>query len=404
MAENPTRTLIFQDGCGDCGERRVALPLPAPAIADDFDWLVRDYDSFRLFMMEELAHRFPARKRWTAADMEVVLVEALAAALDRLSHALDAVHAEAFLETARRPQSVRRLLALIGYDAGARADPALIGRLPALPDGAGETAGEAVERLWTLMPAEMERARADGPRRIAEQRRMVTLDDHAATLSAHPLCERAQARLVWSGSWNTILISVLLDRARGLDDSLHTGPAGAAAPDGLDAALWAEIAAYHRQRDLPLPPVQPGLTARDILRIGIDRERMVGAEVFLEKAREVPITFWLSVQARPGYFRSEVRDGLRTVLSADDAGLFAPGRLGFGEDVHASNIIEAAMSLEGVGTACLNRFKRMGKGYGDRTDSGVIAIAADEIAICRNDPGAPARGVFDLTVVGGEVG
>lgn len=28
-----------------------------PGVADDFDWAVRDYDLFRLFMMHELAHR-----------------------------------------------------------------------------------------------------------------------------------------------------------------------------------------------------------------------------------------------------------------------------------------------------------------------------------------------------------
>src|SRR4051812_50132952 len=68
-------------------------------------------------MMEELAARVPERQRWTPADLETVLVEALAAVLDQLSDRADRVAAEAYLPTARRPESVRRLLQYIGYDA-----------------------------------------------------------------------------------------------------------------------------------------------------------------------------------------------------------------------------------------------------------------------------------------------
>jgi hypothetical protein len=105
MADLPEPILDFVGGCPDCGERRALLPPPLPGLTDDFDWAVRDYDSFRLFMMQELAYRFPERRRWTPADMEVVIVELLAAALDRASHALDVVQTERFLDTARRPQS-----------------------------------------------------------------------------------------------------------------------------------------------------------------------------------------------------------------------------------------------------------------------------------------------------------
>jgi len=109
MAESPKSELVFEGRCPDCAERRVELPAPLPETGDDFAWLVRDYDSFRRFMLEELAGRFPERTRWTAGDLEVVLVEALAAVLDQLSDMTDRVAAEASLETARRPESVRRL-------------------------------------------------------------------------------------------------------------------------------------------------------------------------------------------------------------------------------------------------------------------------------------------------------
>ncbi|MHC4180869.1 MAG: hypothetical protein ACYSWU_25495, partial [Planctomycetota bacterium] len=115
MAQTPQSRLIFEEGCPDCGRREVALPDPLPTVGDDFDWLQRDYDSFRLAMLEELAARFPERHKWSPADMEVVLIEAISVVLDQLSDMLDRVHGEAFLETARRPESARRLLSFIGY-------------------------------------------------------------------------------------------------------------------------------------------------------------------------------------------------------------------------------------------------------------------------------------------------
>jgi hypothetical protein len=405
MADLPEPILDFIGGCPDCGERRALLPPPLPGVADDFDWAVRDYDSFRLFMMQELAYRFPERRRWTPADMEVVIVELLAAALDRASHALDVVQTERFLDTARRPQSVRRLLKLIGYDATERIDPALLEQLPPAEGGVAETLEEKVERYWRLNPTAMEEARADGPRLIGEQRRMVTLEDHATTLELHPLVARARARLVRTGAWSTILVATLLEDARDLDTPLHAGPppAPGVRPDGLSAALWAEIVTFHRDRRLELPPVNAALTPRRLLQVMIERYRMVGSEVFLEAATAAPVVFTLSIRASPGYFRSELRQALAQAFSSDQGGFFEPGRLGFGDDLFASDIIEQAMTVEGVAVACLNRFRRLGP-YPDRTAAGVIPIADDEFVQCMNRRGAPEEGGYRLVVNGGEVG
>ena len=54
MAEEPQVLLDFPGGCPDCGDRQVELPAPLPPVGDDFDWRVRDYDGFRLAMLEEL--------------------------------------------------------------------------------------------------------------------------------------------------------------------------------------------------------------------------------------------------------------------------------------------------------------------------------------------------------------
>jgi hypothetical protein len=405
MADLPDPVLEFAGGCPDCAERRITLPPPLPGVPDDFDWAARDYDSFRLLMMQELAYRFPERRRWTPADMEVVVVELLAAALDRASHALDVVQNERFLDTARRPQSVRRLLQLIGYDATERIDPALLDQLPPAEGGIEETLEEKLERYWRLNPTAMEEARADGPRLIGEQRRMVTLADHETTLESHPLVARARARLVWTGAWSTILIATLLEDARDLDEPLHSGlpPAPGSRPNRLSAALWGEITAFHRDGRLELPAVNAALTPRRLLRVLIERYRMIGSEVFLEAAKAAPVAFTLSIRAGPGYFRSELRQALAHAFSSAQGGFFEPGRLGFGEDLFASDIIEQAMTVEGVEVACLNRFRRLGP-YPDRTAAGVIPIADHEFVQCMGRRGAPEKGGYRIIVNGGEVG
>lgn len=403
MAELAEPILSFDGGCPDCGDRRAVLPFPLPEIAHDFDWRARDYDSFRLMMMQELAYRFPERRRWTPADIEVVIVELLAAALDRASHALDAVQAERYLETARRPQSVRRLLKLIGYDVVERIDPALLDALPPIPAGQTETAAQKVERYWRLNPAEMEKARTEGPRLTGEVRRMVTLADHEEVLARHPLVARARARLVWSGAWNTVLVAALLEDNRGLDDALHIGapPPAGGKPSALDERLWTEIVTFHRVERLALPPVNETLTARRLLRTVIELNRMLGSEVLLETAKAAPVGIVLSVRAKRGYFRSELKQALEEVFSSDQAGFFEPGRLGFGEDLYASDIIETAMAVEGVAVACLNRFKRVGD-YPDQAASGVILIAEDEFVLCSNDRSKPENGTLRVKVNAGD--
>ncbi|MCP4317849.1 MAG: hypothetical protein GY789_17950 [Hyphomicrobiales bacterium] len=403
MAELGDPVLKFEGGCPDCGERLAVLPIPLPGVANDFDWKSRDYDSFRLFMMQELAYRFPDRRRWTPADMEVVIVELLSAALDRASHALDAVQGERYLETARRPQSVRRLLKLIGYDAVERIDPAVLDDLPPAPTGVVESPAEKLERYWRLNPAAMEEARALGPKLTGEVRRMVTLADHETILTTHPLVARARARLVWSGAWYTILVAALLEDDRKLDVAIHQGnPPATGKPSDVSDDLWAQIVEFHRVELLPLPPVNDKLTPRRLLRALIEQNRMIGSEILLETAKAAPITFALSIRAKSGYFRSELKQALYQVFSADQGGFFEPGRLGFGEDLFASDIIEAAMAVEGVEVACLNRFKRVGA-YPDRTAAGVIEIADDEFVLCDNDGANPEDGSYWITVHAGDV-
>jgi hypothetical protein len=361
----------------------VALPAPLPEIGDDFDWLVRDFEGFRRFMLEDLAARFPERTRWTPADLEVVLVEAFAAVFDQLSDMLDRVMAEATLETARRPDSVRRLLTLIGFDA-VRA--------------AGVADANALKTLWENEPALMEAARRAGPRLVHAQRRMVSLDDFATGLEAHPLVNRARAASSWGGAWTVVRAAVMLMDNRELDDEVF---AQATDPEGLRETLEA----FHRDRELPpLADFPSAVTFRMLLYAYLEHNRMLGQDVRLQDADLVGIELALSIRVRDNYFQSEVRREAEQALGRGPSGFFRPGRLHFGEDLHIADVIQTLMALDGVENVCINRFKRLGRQFPDQSVGGRITLTGLEIAVCDNTPSAPQRGYFRLSLHGGRAG
>jgi len=460
MAVNPEVKLAFGQGCPDCGRRNVILPSALPDPGDDFDWQLRDYDGFRLFMMQELAARFPERSRWTPADLELVIVELLSTVLDQLSDTLDRISAEAFLETARQPASVRRLLGLLGYDAvsmaagqahlpDATADAGedeaaqrqrICGFLPALqsylddyqgivealsadeqdalaaciidpqsadadalaavqlflekaPEFVRRASADALECYWASHPGNMNLHRQAGPRSVHEQRRMVTLNDYANRLEEHPLVHRAAAWSEWSGSWNSVQVAVI---AR--DNSKLEQPIPA------DSDLRSMVNTFHREHGLPEVHWAVSPSFRTGLRLYVDAWRMAGQEVLLQDARPVGISMSISVRVADHYFQSEVRYAVEQSLGTGPAGFFEPGRLCFGEDLHASDIFEVLMALDGVDAVCLNRFKRVGKQYSDQSDSGLIELDGLEIAVCDNQAEQQARGYYSLYLHGGRKG
>jgi hypothetical protein len=391
MAENPNITLKFGGRCPDCAERHVELPSALPQVGDDFDWLVRDYDSFRRFMLEELAARFPERNRWTPADMEVVLIELLAALLDQLSDMADRVASESFLETSRRPESVRRLLSLIGFDV--TTETGFHDDISGTPNP--RTKEQKIEHLWRRNPNLMAAAKREGPMAIHTQRRMVTVKDYAARLLDHPLVMRATAWERWSGSWTSIYVAVVLWNNYPLDQE------GLLFPEELKG----KVNTIHRKHFLPEPMyVNDSPTMRVVLRPYLDTMRMIGQEVFLQDASAVGIKMAISIRVAENYFRSEVRQAVEQAMGTSPGGFFEPGRLDFGEDVYAGDIFQTLMSLDGVENVCLNRFKRFGDQYPDQVNTGIIPLQGLEIAVCDNNPVFPERGFFYLKFSGGRKG
>lgn len=402
MADSPKVELHFRGTCPDCGVREVQLPPSLADVGDDFDWRVRDYDGFRMFMLEELAARFPERKRWTPADLEVVLIEVMATILDHLSDMADRIAAEAYLETASRPETVRQLLDFIGYDsvAKAKAKDQIEGKL------AGNAALKELENYWRVHPHAMEQAKRAGPREIHTQKRMVTVADYAVRLHEHPLVVNAHAWSEWSGSWFTVRLAVIAWKNMKLDPDPD--------PDGTPQITYPEelkdeIVNFHESVGLTPPnlnPTPPNLppSVRMILRPYIDAFRMAGQEVILQDPVYVGIYISISVKVGPNHFRSEICHAIAQALGHGPGGFFMPGKHGFGEDLYASDVIEALMKLDGIEHVCLNRFKRIGGQYPDRAEDGFISLDGLEVAVCNNEAGEPKMGYYRLKLHGGRRG
>ncbi len=396
MADSPHMELRFEGSCPDCGVREVHLPASLPVTGDDFDWRVRDYDGFRMFMLEELSARFPERKRWTPADLEVVLVEVMATILDQLSDMLDRVAAEAFLESARRPQTVRQLLNFIGYDAVAVAKSK-----DQIPGKEGDAAVTALEDYWRSHPHAMEQAKRAGPWDIHTQKRMVTTDDYALRLREHPLVVNAHAWTAWSGSWLTMHLAVIAWGNMILD----SGPEGTPLVE-FPQELKDKVVNFHEAVGLTPPNLEssPLPSVRMILRPYIDAHRMAGQEVILQDPVYVGIYMSISVKIGPNHFQSEIRHAIAQALGRGPEGFFEPGELGFGEDLYASDVIEVLMALDGIEHVCLNRFKRIGSQFSDRTEAGFIFLDGLEVALCNNDGSDPSKGYYRLELHGGRRG
>ena len=390
VAELAPPRLVFEGSCPDCGQRQVVLPRALPDVGDDLDWRVRDFDSFRAFMLQELAGRFPQRGRWSPADVEVTILEALAALLDQFSDTLDRVAAEAFLETARRPGSVRRLLTMIGYDAVEIArDGGVIEAVGGLdPAVERKTLEERLDAIWLRNPQLMDEARRAGPRAIHTQRRMVTETDYADLLVEHPLIERAHAWSRWTGSWATVQVAVVAVGDLTLEEE-------------VPPTVWPEVEAFHAERDLRLADPVPAPSIRSLLRPYVEAYRMIGQEVVLRDSVPVAVTFSLSIRVAESFFQSEIRQAVHEVLGTGPGGFFEPGRLAFGEDVHVSDLIETLMALDGVESVCVNRFKRLGSQFPDQTAAGRITLEGLELAVCDNEASDNGRGFFRLVLHGG---
>ena len=106
----------FRPDCPADIDCRPATPAP-PAVPPPpvIDYTARDYATLRRLLLDRMTLTAPRWVERHVPDLPLTLVELLAYRGDQISYAQDAVATEAYLDTARRRESVRRHVRLVDY-------------------------------------------------------------------------------------------------------------------------------------------------------------------------------------------------------------------------------------------------------------------------------------------------
>lgn len=196
--------------------------------------------------------------------------------------------------------------------------------------------------------------------------RAIVADDYAMFAAQQPRLQGAAAALEWSGSWYAA--DVVVDPL-----GRETLPAGLAR--GIRAQL--------------------------------ERYRRIGHDVEVRAACYVPLLIEMFVCVLPDFLvahvKAELLDRFSAGLRRDGApGFFHPDRLRLGAPVTISALLAEAQAVTGVAHVGVTTLARADGGRsGEVPGSGVLAIAAREIAQVDNDPDHPDHGTIKFTLGGG---
>lgn len=106
----------FKTDCGGDQDPADVPSCPEPAFAAPaISYLAKDYQTFRQLILDRMALTAPEWTERHVPDLGITLVEILAYVADDLSYYQDAVATEAYLDTARLRESVRRHARLVDY-------------------------------------------------------------------------------------------------------------------------------------------------------------------------------------------------------------------------------------------------------------------------------------------------
>jgi hypothetical protein len=193
--------------------------------------------------------------------------------------------------------------------------------------------------------------------------RAITAEDYAQIAQGDAAVQRANARLIWTGSGYHV--DVAID------------------PYGSEEAT-------------------PELCARIARRLACVRR--IGHDVHVRPARYVPIELVLSLCIEPGRLRGEVKAAVRAGLvgrRGDGArALFHPDALTFGSDLFEADVIAAVQAVSGVQSVDVVSLRRV-DGVPVRSGLQFVDLASFEIAQLDDDPDFPERGILKFLHIGG---
>ena len=242
---------------------------------------------------------------------------------------------------------------------------------------AGNVGAEALRRIVTDQPVKgvtnplpavggtdpepIEHARLYAPQAFRTQKRAVTEADYAAFAEGHPEVQKAGATRRWTGSWDTIFITVDRIGGRSIDDAFE-----------------------------------------DDLRAFLDPFRLAGHDIEINGPAFVALQLDLAVCVAPGFVRSHVKAALLDAFSsATRRGFFHPDNFTFAQPVYVSSIVATAMGVTGVEWVDVTALHRYGELPRTEVADGELRLGRLEIARLDNDPSRPENGRLEIAMKGG---
>jgi hypothetical protein len=190
----------------------------------------------------------------------------------------------------------------------------------------------------------------------------VTAEDYVLRAEEHPEVYQARASVRWSGSWQTVFITI---DPRGRKD------------------------------------MTSGL--RERVRDWVARGALAGYDLEIKPPPYVPVEIDIEVRVDPAYHPYNVERALRAALGSrlrtdGSPGFFYPDNFTFGQRLYLSQLYEQVEAVEGVESAIVTRFKRLLETPSNELERGYIPVNELEIIRMDDDPGMPENGRMRLKV------
>ena len=201
----------------------------------------------------------------------------------------------------------------------------------------------------------------------ARRERAIIADDYAELAIREAPLQGASAKLCWTGSWHEVRVAI---------DPLH-------------------------RADCP-----PELISQ--VADALERYRRIGHDLAVAEARIVPLRLALHVCVLPHFSRAHIKSALLDIFASGlrtngTPGFFHPDNWRFGQAVALSQVVSAAMAVEGIETVRVTALQRLDQPEDTSAlDTGRLVLRPGEIARLDNDPNFPENGRLEFDMGGGQ--